>query len=295
MSELRIPDAVWKFALPQGKKSLRFELFSARQWRPSWSPYKKSMHPTPPLQDAAYWRERYRLRIDGRWYGTSEKKYHFFTMEEVARLARSLIDNALKIKNILIVLMLCSSLVQAETRKLEPVGKVYPIAEPNIIDEMKQQAENHPTDSKAARDEYFRYQPKDLHKLPRAIEDRSAVIDMTHTLDHDLVDQQGRILYKKGFAFNPLNFSAFPGGLVIIDGSDREQVEWFTKSPYAENRRAILLISDGYAPLLRNELKRPVYYLTSQIAKRLRLQATPSIVVQEGKALALREVSIEKR
>ena len=194
-----------------------------------------------------------------------------------------------------LIVLLCAVQVQAgEMKRLERSGKVYSIAEPNIIDEMKQKAANNLVNLQKIKDEYLHYQPKELHKLPRAEADRTVAVDVTYVLDHDVVDQHGKVLYRKGFTFNPLDYSAFPGGLVVIDGSDRNQVEWFMKSPYARNRRAILLLSDGYAAMLKQELKRPVYYLTGRIATRLHLQAVPSIVVQAGRELTLREVKLEK-
>ena len=202
-----------------------------------------------------------------------------------------------KLRTIICLMLLLAPCMgkAGEVKELEPVGAVYPIVEPNIVDEMKQRAALHPFDPKIAQEEYAHYQPKNMHKLPRATVDRTTAVDVTYTLDHDLLDQHGRVLYKKGFAFNPLDYGGLSGGLVIIDGSDPGQVEWYKKTPYAQNRRAILLLAGGYAPILKDELKRPVYYLTKEIAARLHIQAAPSVVVQENKMLTLREVKIEKK
>jgi hypothetical protein len=53
-----------------------------------------------------------------------------------------------------------------------------------------------------------------------------------------------------------------------------------------------LLLSCGYAAPLKQELQRPVYYLTHDIATRLQLKATPSVVVEQDNKLTVREVRL---
>ena len=144
------------------------------------------------------------------------------------------------------------------------------------------------------RQESAHYQPKDLQKLPRATEDRTFDVDMTYTLPHAIRDASGRILYPAGFTYNPLRFAGFVPGIVVIDGSDPEQVDWFEKSPYSPNKLVMLLVSDGYAFELTRKLKRPVYYLTKIIANRFHLKAAPSIIVRDEDSVTVTEVKIEK-
>ena len=121
------------------------------------------------------------------------------------------------------------------------------------------------------------------------------MVDLTHTLEQDLIDAQGTILYPRGFTFNPLRYVSLSGVLVVIDGSDSEQVAWFKGSPYGANRRALLLLSGGLAAALRDELRRPVAYLTEDIARRLQVRAVPSIVVERDNQLEIREVSLGRQ
>ena len=55
---------------------------------------------------------------------------------------------------------------------------------------------------------------------------------------------------------------------------------------------ALLLLSGGLAASLRDELARPVAYLTKDIARRLQLRAVPSVVVERDNQLVIREVSL---
>lgn len=97
MSEIRAADIVVRFgnATPQGKKTLRIELFSAEQFRHNWNPTKRTMYPHPPLRNPDYWQQYYRLRIDGRWFGRHGKgyKYGFYTLEEVVQLGKKLFNS----------------------------------------------------------------------------------------------------------------------------------------------------------------------------------------------------------
>ena len=174
--------------------------------------------------------------------------------------------------------------------RLETVGPTYPIGEQDIREEFKQKATL--IDLDALFNTHNRYQPANLHPLPRAANDRVFAVDLTHTLDHDIKDSQGNLLYPQGFTFNPLQYAGLSGGLVVIDGSDAKQVEWFKGSPYFQNHRAIFLLSGGYANELKQALQRPVYYLTHDIAARLQLKAVPSVVVEQDNKLTVREVRL---
>ena len=184
----------------------------------------------------------------------------------------------------------CATQVWAAHTRLEPVGKTYPIVEPDIREEFKQKATT--IDLDALFNTHNRYQPANLHPLPRAASDRVFIVDLTHTLNHDIKDSRGNLLYPQGFTFNPLQYAGLTGGLVVIDGSDPEQIKWFKGSPYFQNHRVILLLSGGYAAPLKQELQRPVYYLTHDIAARLQLKAVPSVVVEQDNKLTVWEVRL---
>ena len=190
------------------------------------------------------------------------------------------------------LLLLVAGKAPAEHRQLAAVGPVYPVVEPDLVEELRERALA--VDLAAIRQEAGRYQPASLHQLPRARVSRRFAVDMTYTLEQELRNEEGRVLYPQGFTFNPLEYVGLSGGLVVIDGGDAEQVAWFKASPYHENRRAKLLLSGGYASDLATALERPVFYLTEVIAKRLRLQAVPSVVVEERQQLYVQEVLLEE-
>jgi conjugal transfer pilus assembly protein TraW len=179
------------------------------------------------------------------------------------------------------------------TLHLGSVGETYPVIEADVVAELRQEAAKLAAKNKLPLSRQMKtYQPANLHPLPRATENKSFPVDMSYTLSQDLLDGQDNLLYAKGYTFNPLDYIAFPGGLVVIDGADPVQIEWFKKTPYAGNHRVRLLLSNGSAFELTEKLNRPVFYLTNDIAERLQLEAVPSIVVQNENKMLVQEVML---
>lgn len=192
----------------------------------------------------------------------------------------------------LLFIILAGSPVLAVTKDLGVTGETYPVVEPDILAEIKKYDRQHQPTKEEILQKVKTYQPPNLQPLPRAAQDRTFLADMTYTFKKDIVDGKGNILYPRGYTFNPLDYYSFHGGMVVIDGSDPDQLKWFEKSPYFNNHQAELLLSGGYAYDLVQQYKRPVFYLTKIIAKRLQLTVVPSVIVQQGKKLQVREVYI---
>ena len=194
-----------------------------------------------------------------------------------------------------LILVLLTGLPLARAREivqLEPVGPTSAVIETDLAEALRQRAVS--VDVERLRSAQAHYQPANLQALPRATKDATTMVDLTHTLEQDVQDANGQVLYPAGFTFNPLRYVSLSGALVVIDGSDPEQVAWFKGSPYGSNRRALLLLSGGLAAALRDELRRPVAYLTEDIARRLQLRAAPSVVMEHDQHLTVREVRIDE-
>jgi len=195
---------------------------------------------------------------------------------------------------ITILSILCTD--AAFARHFGTVGKVYPVVEPDALAEIREAAARVDWDkvidrrNKMAMIRNFR--PATLHPLPVAKVDKSFLVDMTYTLDTDIPDGKGGVLYPKGYSFNPFDYVRLTSILVVIDAGDRNQIDWFKASPYADDFRTRLLLSGGDYYDLAHELKRPVFYLMDSFADRLRLAAVPSVIRQQDKMLEVREVLV---
>ena len=176
------------------------------------------------------------------------------------------------------------------------MGNVYPVVEPDALAEIREAAVRVDWEKVIDRQKKLEmiknFRPGELHPLPVAKADKSFLVDMTYTLDADIPDGKGGVLYPKGFTFNPLDYVSLTSVLVIIDAADRYQVGWFKASPYADDYRTRLILSGGDYYDLTEELGRPVFYLVDTVARRLQLAAVPSVIRQQDNMLQVSEVRV---
>lgn len=201
---------------------------------------------------------------------------------------------------IFIIITLILTSFQADARVLDTVGATYPIAEKDALLEIEEAARKVDWGSVFDRKVWERrvreFRPGDAAILPHAKEDRSRIVDMTYALEFDIPDEKGNIIYPRGYVFNPLEFMNAPlPTLIIIDGSSREQMDWYRASPYFKQPDAMLLITGGSWYELSRELKHPVFYLPEQVKDRLKLEVVPSVVSRNGKSMEVKEYGIGKK
>ncbi|GAB6194233.1 hypothetical protein [Desulfocastanea catecholica] len=202
-------------------------------------------------------------------------------------------DNCKFFIPIIIVIFCLLSVSLTSGKNLGTIGKTYPIVELDLVEEIKAGLDYEKL-AKVMAEQRRNYQAKDIHALPTVKRDRTFLVDMTYTLDHDIPGENGQIMYRRGLTWNPLDYVSLPNPLVVINSEDEKQVEWFLESPYNKNRQVKLLISAGFAAPLMKQLDRPVFYLTKTIADRLQLAAAPCVITQNGKKMMVQEVKIDE-
>jgi len=179
-------------------------------------------------------------------------------------------------------------------KNLGVVGATYPIAERDALEEVEEKVKG------VNWSEYFsrqrieravkRYKP-DIKHLPEAKENRTFTVDMTYTLDFDISDGKGGILYPKGYTFSPLDYVLLPNTIVIINPLNKKQLEWF-REEYNKNVRVTLLITDGSPMELMEVFKRPVYFANNLILEKFKVNALPAVISQKGRFIEVSQVSI---
>jgi conjugal transfer pilus assembly protein TraW len=183
----------------------------------------------------------------------------------------------------------------AHAKSLGSVGATYEIAEKDALTEIEERAKGIDWGKVMQRKAVEDYDgPQDRITLPRAGRDRTFTVNMTYTLQMDIPDGKGGILYPKGYTFNPLDYVVFAKTLVVINGNDPEQVRWFTASEYKGRLDVMLLLTEGSYRKLGKKLDMPLFYADSMFIGRLRLEAVPSVVKQEGKNMVVREVALPR-
>ena len=196
---------------------------------------------------------------------------------------------------IILINLFCFSATAHAVVNIGTFGATYKIAEQDNLKEIKEIA------GQVDWNKYFNpdniesllsnYKP-DLIKLPQAQRNQVRLIDMSYTLDMDIPDGKGGILYPRGYTFNPLDYSAFTKTMIVFDGTDPEQIKWAEK--YIKSVYIIPLITDGSCYDLSAKLQRPIFYATVDIIQRFQIQKVPSIIKQNGKYMEIREIEIQK-
>ena len=91
----------------------------------------------------------------------------------------------------------------AAIKNLGVIGRTYPISESDALQEIRTKASGidwkKVIQSTANLERLKNYKPKGIHNLPRAIQDRTFLVDMTYTLDFDIPNGKGGILYPAGY------------------------------------------------------------------------------------------------
>jgi len=186
----------------------------------------------------------------------------------------------------------------AYAKDLGVVGATYPVSEKDALQEIEDRARQINWSEHFNKDEVKKvvtnFKPQDITALKTTERNTTFTVDITYILEHDIPDGKGGILYPKGYTFNPLDYVVFTNTLVLINGSDRRQVEWFKTSAYYKDHKVMLLITEGSFKELSEELKRPVYYAKREIVERFKLRAVPSIVVQKNRQMEVKEIAIKR-
>lgn len=173
------------------------------------------------------------------------------------------------------------------------IGRTWPIAEPDALTEIEARSASQPPD---IRD---RFGPREGWSAMRsaalgiARANRRRTVIPFHTLDFEIRLADGKLLYPKGYTFNPLAYVSLPQRLVIVHPHD---LDWAIAK--ARTIDWILLAGSGQAgsdPVqLGEKVGRPLFILEERVKDRLGLSVAPVIIEQVGQKLELSEFAIER-
>ncbi len=181
----------------------------------------------------------------------------------------------------------------AQAKVIGTYGTTYRITERDALAEIEARARQVDWNKVLDKRKVENYQgPPDKASLPRAKRSRSFPVDMTYTTEIDVPDGKGSILYPKGYTFNPLDYVTYPKTLVIINGTDPDQVKWFAASEYDKRLDVTLLLTEGNFGTVSKRISRPLFYADSKMIERLKLKAVPSVIKQKGRLMEVTEVAL---
>jgi len=192
-------------------------------------------------------------------------------------------------------LLAASALIAGSARgATATIGRTWPIAEPDALAEIEAKVAKLPTDLRSKFGPRTRWSAMKAAKLEVASRERIRTVIPFYTLDMDVALPDGRVLYPKGFTFNPLTYVSLPQRLVIVHASE---LGWALKA--ADPADWILLAAgagSGPDPIaLGEKVGRPLFLLEERIKDRLGLTVAPVIVRQIGQKLQLTEFGPKNR
>lgn len=169
------------------------------------------------------------------------------------------------------------------------IGRTYPIAEPDALAEIEARVAQLPRDLSPKFGPRSSWSALRAAPLGAASADKVRTVVPFYTLDVDIKLPDGRTLYPKGFAFNPLRFVRLAQRLVVVAPGD---LGWALKIGRPSD---FILVTGGDAITLSERSGRPIYLLEERVKARLGLTVAPVIVEQQGQKLVLTEFGPRSR
>jgi len=200
----------------------------------------------------------------------------------------------------ILFLLIHSLLFSATLVKTYETGISFKFAEKNMIEEIRNYIKNNKAKIEAKIKEYEKsakgkvksYKPDNLKELTPAIKNKTFYPDMTYTNPNNIYDNEGKVIYPKGFKFNPLDFQVLPYQMIVINGTSNKEIQWLINNNYTNNIKYMILLSNGDYQEIKKKLKQDVFYTVSKIINKFNLEHTPSIITQIGNKIEVKEICI---
>ena len=181
---------------------------------------------------------------------------------------------------ILFILLPFNTLAQAQ------LGKTYPVVERSALNEINSKAQNFKgiENLDIKKTTAFKGYP-----LPINTKNKIRTIAPFYTLDFDIKDNDGKIIYPKGFTYNVAEYVALPFRVIVFS---EQHVEYVKSNKLPSD---ILLLTHGDIFKVNNSLDGGVFFLDERLADRFYLEGTPTIIKQVGAQYEITEVYLEER
>ncbi|WP_420475241.1 type-F conjugative transfer system protein TraW [Noviherbaspirillum sp. ST9] len=182
---------------------------------------------------------------------------------------------------------------------LGTIGPLYPIAEPHLLDDIRQRLQEKERSGELKRREQRARErgvdavahPQPVAGVRAAETARTFYFDPSFTLDRNVFDDKGQLLFAAGTRKNPLEVVALSKHLLFFDARDQRQVararELIT---FYRGRAKPILVGGSYLDLMKAWRLRVYYDQQGLLTRRLGITQVPAIVSQEGLRLRIDEL-----
>lgn len=189
----------------------------------------------------------------------------------------------------------------AQATNLGTIGPTYPVAEKNLLDVImarlraKEASGELKRHEQEARDRaaYAVNNPRPVDGLRRAQAARTFYFDPTFTLQSNVVDSAGAVLFPAGTRKNPLEVVSLSKHLLFFDARDPRQVARARELiEHYQGKVKPILVGGSYLDLMKRWNKPVFYDQDGTLVRKFGIVAVPAIVSQEGQRLRIDEVPV---
>lgn len=181
------------------------------------------------------------------------------------------------------------------------VGEVFTIKERDLIEVMKEEAQKKVDDGSVdILNKQFKKKSLSSAKrpegimLPRADKYRVTQIIPRYTLDRNIKDEKGNILFKKGTVVNPLDIKPLTKTVCFFNADDETQVRWI-KDFCSKNPLNKLIVTHGDYEKASKEIGARVYFdQKGFMAQKLNIMAVPAVLRQGVTKTGKRALYVEE-
>ncbi|WP_228547000.1 conjugal transfer protein TraW [Candidatus Neptunochlamydia vexilliferae] len=185
-----------------------------------------------------------------------------------------------------------------EAKDFETLGQTFPIKEESLKEVLQTKAKKiSQTEIEKQMEllgETVKKEGRVFKKIPwikEADHYHAFFYDPSATLQEDITDAEGKILFSKGTKINPLEHVTLDEGLLFFDGENPKHIKW-AESQTGEFKWILI----GGDPLkLQEEKKRPVFFDQGGFySKKFQIEKIPCRITQAGEKLLIEEIPIQK-
>ncbi|WP_233981868.1 TraU family protein [Pectobacterium versatile] len=174
----------------------------------------------------------------------------------------------------------------ATTAETAIVGQTYQIAEPDALEEIQERVRHTDWEKELNKDRASWSAFKGV-PLPVSNADHDITRKLVpfYTTEFNVTDGKDRVLYPKGYTFNPLSYISLSQRILVLSPG---QEAWAKQN--AQNND-IIIYTHGDVVKQSKKLGKHAFILDQKIKDRLDLRYSPSIITQRGSVLDILEVS----
>ena len=169
------------------------------------------------------------------------------------------------------------------------IGRTWPIIEPDALSEIEAKAAALPKDLAPKFGARAGWSAMKAASLGPVVTTRTRRVVPFYSVEADIALPDGRVLYPKGYTFNPLAYVLLPQRLVVVHAGE---LPWALRTAGATDW--IILAGGGTSnpdPIsLGNKASRALFLLEDRVKQRLGLTVAPVVIRQVGQVLELSEI-----